>query len=356
MPARKPRIEPYERKPLPNYETVPLRSEKITVAAIQMTASKVDPKNPRPGLKKKLDHIMHCIDLAQVRGRVDLVCFPEFALQGSACRLWTRADHLRLAVELPGEETELLGRKAKEYNCYIEMAGYTKEKEWPDHFFNCSFIIGPSGKVIHKHWKANTSQGMLEIGTTVHDVLDEFVERYGWEAVWPVARTDIGNIATFICSEGFVPETARAFAFNGAEILVRSIGGGVVWGMPTVGDPMFTMRAHCMFNNCYGVLCNNGFSETDFYGFQEAGSGKTMLIDNTGEIMREAHTNMETAVMGAIPIASFRKEHSIPVLRKEIYAPIYQKYEGKFPANLYSKYLPKDHLDGINYARRNARW
>ncbi|MEW6141671.1 MAG: nitrilase-related carbon-nitrogen hydrolase [Chloroflexota bacterium] len=356
MPASKPKIVPYEKKPLPNYEVVPLRSDAITVAAVQMTASKVDPRNPKPGIRKKLAHIIDCIDLVQARQHIDLVCFPEFSIQGSACRIWTRKDILRLAIEMPGEETELLGKKAREYNCYIEMAGYTKEKEWPGHFFNCSFLIAPNGKVIHRHWKAITSQGMLEIATTVHDVLDEFIERYGWDAVWPVARTDIGNIATFICSEGFIPETARAFAFKGAELLVRSIGGGAVYGMPTVGDPMFTMRAYSMFNNTYGILCNNAHGQTDFYSFEESGAGETMIIDNTGEVMQRAKSPNETAVYAVIPIGVFRKKRSIPVIRKELYAPVYEQYVGKFPPNLYLKYLPKDHLDGLNYARRNARW
>jgi len=33
-------------KPLTNYEVVPLRSEEITVAAVQKTIMTVDPKNP----------------------------------------------------------------------------------------------------------------------------------------------------------------------------------------------------------------------------------------------------------------------------------------------------------------------
>ena len=41
-------------------------------------------------------------------------------------------------------------------------------------------LVGPDGAVIHNHWKAYGGfPGVLEYATTVHDVLDEFVERYG---------------------------------------------------------------------------------------------------------------------------------------------------------------------------------
>jgi len=350
-------MEPYNRKPLPNYDVVPLRSEDTVVAAVQFRVDTVDCQNPRPEIRKKLDNIHNLIDLAQQRVPVDLICFPEFTLQGSSIRRWSREDFLRLAIELPGEETEFIGRKAKEYNCYIELAAYTRDKDWPNHFFNCSFIIGPSGKVVHQHWKAHMDPGGLEYATTIHDVLDDFLERYGWDAVWPVARLDIGNIATFICSEGFPQETARVFAFKGAEILVRSIAGGTTSGSPRIGDPRITMRAYCMNSDVYGVYCNCAHdSITTEHRVQFHGSGHTTIFDNLGRILQEADSTDEGIVADSIPIAAFRRRHSIPVIRKEIYAPAYAEYEGKYPPNMYSEYLPKDHIDAVNYARKKARY
>ena len=352
-------MEPLDRKPLPNYEVVPLRSDEITVAAVQPRMKQVDPKNPKPVLRENLEHISLLVDLAQVRGHVDLVCFIEFVLQGSAIRFWTREDFLRLAIELPGEESEFIGKKAKEYDCYIVVAGYTKDKDWPGHFFNCVFIVSPTGKIIHKHWKAHFNPGFLEYATTAHDVLDEFVKRYGWDAVWPVARTDIGNIAPSVCSEGMLPETARVYAFKGAEIFVRLMtGGGATTGgrPPGVGDPRIVMQAQCMSNDIYGIYTNNAYGVTGDYAIEEMGGGFTMIIDNRGTILQQAESLHETLILATIPIASFRRRHSIPVLRQELYAPAYAEYEGKYPPNMYSEYLPKDHWDAINYARRKAKW
>jgi len=344
-------MEPYHKNPLPNYEVLPLRSEEISVAALQMTTKTVDPKNPRPVVKENLEHLLWLIDITQEQGPADLVCLPEFTLQGSAARLWGREDMLRLAIDLPGEETELIGQKAKEYNCYIIVSSYTKEKDWPNHYFNASFMLGPSGQVISNHWKAHFDPGYLEQATTTHDVLDEFVERYGWDAVWPIARTDIGNISHFTCSEGFNPETYRAYAFKGGEILVWSLTGG-----GGGSEVQYLGHAYYGRNDVYGVSANAALRPAHIYSPEVAGSGLSYIFENTGRVMAQTYVPHEYIIRATIPMASYRKKHTIPVLRQEIYAPVYANYVGKYPANLYSKYLPEDHVDGLNYARKEARW
>lgn len=336
---------------MPNYEVVPLRSDEITVAAVQMTTKTVDPKNPKPIIKENLEHLLWLIDVAQDEGHVDLLCLPEFSLQGTMAGVWTREDLLRIAIELPGEETELIGQKAKQYNCYIVVSCYTKEKDWPGHYFNASFIIGPGGEIISHHWKAHFDPGLLEQATSVHDVLDEFVERYGWDAVWPVARTDIGNIGHYTCSEGFAPETPRVYALKGAEILVWSVtGGGGREEAKNIGETYFSR------SDVYGILADAALRPPNGYRYECTGSGLSYIFANTGLLLAQAHFPHEIVIRANIPIASFRKKHSIPVLRQELYAPVYAEYEGKYPPNMYSEYLPKNPLDGLNYARKKARW
>jgi len=352
-------MEPYSKKPLPNYEVVPLRQDNITVAAVQMRSKKVDAKNPAPILNENVDRICALIDITNKTKTADLLVFPEFALQGSAIGLWNREDYLRLSIEMDGPEVGKIGEKCKEYGCYVVMAGMTKEtKEWPGHFFNTSFIIGPKGNVIHKHWKAHGDPGANEYATTVHDVLDEFVKRYGWDAVWPVAKTDIGNISTFICAEGFVPETARVYGLKGAEIICRCIAGGNRhYTMGTAGDPAITMQAYCMGSGIYGVYCDCALVvNPEPYSPEDIGVGGTKIFNDTGRQIAESRSANEQIITAPIPIANYRKQHAIPVLRQEIYAPVYQNFVGKYPPNMYSEYLPKDAVDAMNYARRKARY
>lgn len=342
---------------LPNYEVVPLRSEEITVAAVQMATKLIDVKTPKPGIKKNLENALDLIDYAAGMQHADLIVLPEMAIQGFGSG-WDREDWLRIAFDVPGEEMEQIAAKAKQYNCYVVVCCYTKnDKDWPGHYFNSGIIIDPRGEVILDHWKARWAPQLAAYCTTVHDVLDEFVERYGWDAVWPVARTDIGNIGVFICSEGFQPETSRALAFKGAEILARPCGGCAGIGShftgyrAIVGDIMLGMRAQCQFNNCYGVLAN-----TAWLPHIRNGAGGSMIIDGYGRVIKAAEIVQETVVSERIPIALFRNQHSIPLLRQEIYAPVYQEYVGKYPPNLFSKYLPKDSADNLRCHTENARW
>lgn len=330
------KLEPYAKKPLPNYEVVPLRSDEITVATVQMTTKTVDPKNPKPIIKENLDHLFWLIDVAQAEGHVDLLCLPEFSLQGTAARVWTREEMLRIAIELPGEETELIGKKTKQYNGYIVVSCYTKEKDWPGHYANCSFIIGPSGEVVSRHWKAHFDPGLREQATSVHDVLDEFVERYGWDAVWPVARTDIGNIGHYVCSEGFAPETARVYAFKGAEILVWSVtGGGGREETKNMAQTYFSR------SDVYGIVVDAALRPPSDYAYESAGCGLSYIFANTGIVLAQARFPHEIVIRANIPIASFRKKHSIPVLRKELYAPVYTEYEGKYPPTCTRRTCPR---------------
>ena len=345
-------------KALPNYDVVALRSEEITVAAVQMATKRIeDPKKPKETITHNLNNMLSLIDYACMMSKADLLVFPEMALQGFGPG-WRREEWLSIAFDVPGEELERIGEKAKKYNCYIVVCCYIKDKDWPNHYFNSGIILGPSGKVILNHWKARWAPQLAAYCTTVHDVLDEFIERYGWDAVWPVARTDIGNIAVYICSEGFQPETARAYAFKGAEIFTRPCGGcgggarsDFSGYTAIVGDPVLGMRVQCQENNCYGVFANTGYGP-GVYG----SAGSSMIIDGYGRVLQEAKTESETVVTERIPIALFRKQHSIPLLRKELYAPVYEQYQGKYPANLFLKYLPKDTPDSLRYHSENARW
>ena len=96
----------------------------------------------------------------------------------------------------------------------------------PDRIFNVAFIIDPKGELIHTHIK--TSFYQKETNTAPSDIWDIYLQKYGddpeklHDALYPVAKTEIGNIGTLICAEGSYPEAARGLAMNGAEIIYRS--------------------------------------------------------------------------------------------------------------------------------------
>ena len=101
------------------YTMVPLRKDSLRVTAIQsIIRSPRDMKNPAREMKANVDHMIEMIDQANgFPGPQDLICFHEQPIQG--WNPWTREETLRVCIDVPGPETEAIGRKAKEYGCYI---------------------------------------------------------------------------------------------------------------------------------------------------------------------------------------------------------------------------------------------
>jgi hypothetical protein len=107
----------------------------------------------------------------------------------------------------------------RKYNCYIIFGTYAKdEKNWPGHILHLMVMAKPDGSIV-THWKQRNVRGMFPGGeqytSVIYDVYDRFVEMYGIDAVIPVERTDIGNIA--MSAVQFEPELFRCMAFKGAE-------------------------------------------------------------------------------------------------------------------------------------------
>lgn len=349
-----------------SYETVPLRYDEIRVACAQIDPQAVDLENPEEGIQANLEKMLHFVDIADTwpphPNGVQLVVFPEFAINGLDTR-YTLEELQRVCISIDGAEIRAIGEKAKERDCYISFANYSQDPDWPGKIFNLSMIVGPDGNLIHKHIKAYYGiTGGFEWATTVHDILDEFVERYGWEAVWPVARTDIGNIGTYVCSEGFAPETARALAMNGAEILVRNTAHCA--GSPFngdnlyVGDPEVAFQADCGANHCFGIFANSNGPGVVFDGVKFApnmqGAG-SRIIDPYGHVKTRANDSREQVLYTTIPIASHRKQHRVPMLRKELYAPMYEKMWSPIPPNLHSEHVPADQLESLKWSLKHKR-
>jgi len=365
-------------QPQLGYEVVPLAYEEIKVAAMQLVSLPVDDKNPSEGIDRNLQRMMAMCDKAKGH---QLLVFPEFTLtkgQPGFCMNWTREQWLRVAIKAPGPEIEVIGDKAKEMNAYIVFASYTQEPDWPGHFMNSSMIVAPSGKLIHKHWKAYYGYAGIgiEYATTVFDVLTEFVKKYGWDQVWPVAKTPVGNLATYICSEGMWQESARSMAINGAEILCRSYGGGGLGNKR--GKFMTEFRGDCAYNDCWGIYGNNGDPNP---GTPETSwGGSCMIVDPYGNIVAQAKGIGEEIVSATIPIGESRtpgkykfghapgNAHMTPTtyrggLRTELFAPMYLKHQGQFPPDLLTFYqqhnngqLPPDYATTRKWYFDHARW
>ena len=326
-----------------DYERVPLRKDTVRVTAVQSIMRAVrNTQNPGPEMKANLDHMLDLIDKANgFPGRQDLICFHEQPIMG--WNPWTREEVLRVAIEIPGPETEALGRKAKEYRCYITFGTYAKDPDWPGHLLLNGVLIGPDGNVVANHWKTNNIRGFIpgwDIFTTgIYDVLDRYREMYGEDAVLPVARTDIGNISCTITPRQ--PDIVRALAMKGLEVRLSSSSGGYSLTEAQV------IAGH---NRLWSVVCNQSVSPEQ-PGFPEfSGSGDTAIFDPRGTIAARARSVHEEFVRTTIPMAAFRRSRTIPPgVPMEMLRPVYDRYVPRDGPNGQASYLPADGADSSRH-------
>ena len=341
------------------YATVPLKQDAISVTAIQSRVRSVDVRNLAATMKANLAHVVDLIDIAQGSSedwggerlwgaKQDLVCMHEFPIQGF--QPWTRNELNRVAIELPGPETEVIGARAKKYGCYIAFGCYAKEKDWARHVINMSVIVGPDGNIVSKQWKARNILGLFGegalIGTTVYDVLDRYVEMYGWDAVLPVARTDIGNIA--MTAVGSEPLLYQCLALKGAEILILTVSGG-----SNAESAVATAR-----NNRVWTLGIGNSVSPDNLGFMESAGGRdegTVIVDPRGTVVGKTSNHHEDTATARIPIADFRKTRRFPEIPAALFLPVLQQYEPLFRPNAFLETLPETYNESGALVRKRMQ-
>lgn len=331
------------------YATVPLAKDAWTLGVVQSRVLAVDASEPARGRAANVRHMCDLIDYASgFSGAKDLLFFHEFPIIGYNYK-WTLAEARKIAIELPGEETEMLAKKARQYGSWLVFGSYVRDPDWPDNLLSITTIMDNQGRIVDKHWKARNIKGVFFgfelFTTTIYDVLDRYIEMYGADRVVPVARTPLGNIAT--SSVQREPELFRAMAMKGAEIILRTATGGF-----TPAD----IQATAMYNGVYVAIANNAASPNNGLYFEDAGGGGAAIYDPAGEQVASAPTAFETLVTHRIPIRDFRARHRQPIVHTELVMPVYEAYRAKYPPSLFSRYQPTSIEDAGRYLADKAHW
>ena len=259
-------------------------------------------------------------------------------------------EHIRISrevvPEIPGKETEFLGAICKEFNIYLIAQMIAKAPDlMKDRIFNIAFMIDPNGDVVHQHIK--TSFYQRETNTAPSDIWNLYLEKYGddpeklLDVLYPVAKTEIGNIGTLICAEGSYPEAARGLALNGAEVIYRS-----QYPEPWMGNKMNQIQnqSHAIFNTCYVLAPNIGGIYMPGMDDFKMSNGRSQIIDYRGQIISEYLGGGEALVSGIINIDGLRDfrvrgqwQNLAKDMRVEEYKVIYDAMMAKggiYPRNL----------------------
>ncbi len=319
---------------------------------------------------ENIEEVIHAaVSMVNINMPVKIIALAEGALTGFTDEIFD-LPHVMAArdlfIDIPGEETEHLGRLAKLYNTYI--IGQCKAR-WPevmaDRYFNTLFIIGPDGKVVHK--AAKNHVWCRERSCVPHDVYDRWVELYGdgIEAFYPVLKTDdIGNIGTICCSDGEYPEAVRALTFNGAEVVYRPSEATPMTtaGYPGGGTWMIQNQGHAEFNSVY-MLCPNAgpvyLGATSKHPVDIAG-GSAHIVDYRGQVVSYSASTNNSVVAATVDIEALRQFRAMSLnnnwlkdLRTELFSRMYEK--PIHPKNLWLNAEPKSHAEVDEIYRANIQ-
>ena len=268
--------------------------------------------------------------LAFVGKDVRLVVLPEYFLTGFPLGETIENWKAKASLDMAGHEYERLGALAQRLGVFLSGNVYENDPHFPELYFQTSFIIAPNGNVILRYRRLNSM-----FAPTPHDVWDKYLEVYGYEAVFPVAKTEIGNLACIASEEILYPEIARCLAMRGAEVFCHSSS--------EVASNLLTQKniaklARAIENMAYVVSANSAgmagipipFASTD---------GASKIVNYDGLVLCEAGYGESMVANATIDLPALRAHRQRPAMsnflarqRFELYAESYASHQF-YPVN-----------------------
>lgn len=271
-----------------------------------------------------------------------LIVLPEYFLtgfpMGESIEVWTQ----KACLEMSGAEYEALGKIAQKHKIFLAGNAYELDPNFPGLYFQACFIIDPSGSIILRYRRLNSM-----FAPTPHDVWDKYLDCYGLEGVFPVAKTEIGNLAALASEEILYPEVARCLAMRGAEILLHPTSE-VYSKNITPKDAAKITRA--VENMVYVISANTaGIVNSSIPAASVDGGSK--VIDYRGIVLTETGAGESMAAFTDINLAGLRSDRTRPGLnnllsrqRFELYAQSYSQSHFYPPNTMLNGTIDRKHF------------
>jgi N-carbamoylputrescine amidase len=247
-------------------------------------------------LEANLEKAMQMVRDAAARG-ANLVLLPELFENLYWCQV-QREEYFGLANPL--EQHPFLPRfqdLARELKVvlpvsFFERAGHA--------YFNSLAMIDSSGELLGVYRKSHIPDG------------PGYTEKYYFnpgDTGFRAFDTQAGNIGAGICWDQWYPESARAMALQGAEILLypTAIGSepAEAGSVDTKAMWQRAMIGHAV-SNCMYLGAANRIGTESVEGFTQTYYGSSFIADYTGEKIAEASTNEETVLVADLDLEKAR--------------------------------------------------
>lgn len=240
---------------------------------------------------------------------VRLAVLPEYLFTSYPGRISIPDFAAKAALDITGPEFEALSRVANAQQLFLAGNAYERDSHFPGLYFQTSFVIAPDGAVVLRYRRLNSM-----FAPTPHDVWSKYLDIYGLDGVFPVARTAIGNLAAIASEEILYPEIARAHALRGAEIFVHSSSE---IGSPLATPKAIARRARAFENIAYIVSANTA-------GITGAGlpaasaDGNSQVIDYKGQVLAESNAGETFTAFAEVDLAALRAQRRKPGMTNQL--------------------------------------
>jgi predicted amidohydrolase len=307
--------------------------------ALQLQVDGVNPDSSRESARARMQATLERVDAAiegtrrWIGSDLRLVVLPEYFLTGfpwgESIAAWS--DKAALAVD--GPEYERLGRIAAKHALHLAGNAYETDANFPGLYFQASFVIAPSGAVVLRYRRL-----VSLFAPTPHDVWDRYLELYGLDGVFPVARTELGALACIASEEILYPEIARCHAMRGAEVLLHSSSEAHA---ATLTPKRIARMARALENLCYLVSTNSGGVRGPNIPADSANGGSA-IVDYLGNVLVESGTGETITAQARLDLAGLREYRRRPGMGNLLSRQAFDLYADSYAA--------------ADFRRRNGLW
>ena len=316
--------------------------------ALQVKAQAINQVNNRSEgrslIQKTIDRLGQQIAASKafIGPNCKLVLLPEYVLTSfpMAESLTTWAE--KACLEMKDSIYDRLGEIAQKNAIFLAGNAYEVDPNFPDLYFQTCFLLDPSGNIVLRYRRLNSM-----FAPTPHDVWDKYLDCYGLEGVFPVAKTAIGNFAAVASDEILFPEVTRCLAMRGAEILLHPTSE--IYGQAR--SPKEAAKVSRAVENMMYVVSANTAGIANTAIPESSVDGGSKIIDYKGLILAETATGESMAAYGEIDINALRNyrrqvgmKNLLARQRWDVYAESYRQFHGYPPNTMNSGVVERKHF------------
>jgi len=236
---------------------------------------------------------------------VKLAVLPEYLFTSYPGRISIPDFARKVGFAPGGAEYEALGSLAEKLGMFLAGNAYETDKAFPDFYFQTSFVVAPNGDTVLRYRRL-----ISMFAPSPHDVWEKYLDTYGLEAVFPVAKTEIGNLAAIASEEILYPEIARALALRGAEIFCHSSSEV---GSPLATNKDIAKQARAFENLAYVVSANTaGISGTGLP--LSSAEGNSQIVDYKGKVIAQSGDGETFTSFANIDLRGLRDARRTPAM------------------------------------------